>query len=216
MIYYLYKLTNLVNGKIYVGCHATKNFDDSYMGSGTRLAYAKRKYGVENFKKEILSVHETPEEMLAEEARIVDQEFVKRKDTYNITCGGGSWYHQNSSSEVQRRKCLKGIEKQRQLRVSDPEWRAKEIASRSASLKKQFKDGTRKQTWPNWSGRTHTPETKKKIGETNSLRQQGEKNSRFGSCWIYSEELHVSKSIQRSFLQEMIAQGWKLGRKMKW
>src|ERR1035437_5661412 len=96
-VYYLvYKLTNLVNGKIYIGCHMTKDLDDDYMGSGTILKYAKKKYGIENFKKDILSTHETPEQMLIEEARLVNEEFLGREDVYNLTCGGrGGWKFHN-------------------------------------------------------------------------------------------------------------------------
>ena len=105
--YLVYKLTNLVNGKIYIGCHMTKDVNDDYMGSGRRLSYAKKKYGIENFKKEILSAHETPEEMLAEEARLVNEEFLGRDDVYNLTVGGkGSWFHTNQLPKMRKiRQC---------------------------------------------------------------------------------------------------------------
>jgi hypothetical protein len=44
MFYIIYKITNKINGKIYIGKHQTKDVQDSYMGSGKRLRYAIKKY----------------------------------------------------------------------------------------------------------------------------------------------------------------------------
>ena len=48
----IYKTTNLINGKIYIGKDSNNNPD--YYGSGTALKKAISKYGKENFKKETL------------------------------------------------------------------------------------------------------------------------------------------------------------------
>lgn len=52
--YYVYKITNLVNAKIYVGKHSTDKLDDNYMGSGVVLHQAYQKYGLECFSKEVI------------------------------------------------------------------------------------------------------------------------------------------------------------------
>ena len=52
--HYFYKITNLLNNHFYYGVHSTDNLEDGYMGSGKRLHYAYKKYGMENFNKEIL------------------------------------------------------------------------------------------------------------------------------------------------------------------
>lgn len=49
----IYKTTNLVNGKIYIG-QSINDEDDNYIGSGTYIKKAIKKYGKDNFKKEII------------------------------------------------------------------------------------------------------------------------------------------------------------------
>ena len=88
MIYYIYKITNLRNGKVYIGMHRTKSLDDGYMGSGKLLKVAIKKYGKENFQKEILEIFDNEEDMILKEKELVTDEFVLSEDNYNIMPGG--------------------------------------------------------------------------------------------------------------------------------
>jgi hypothetical protein len=88
-LFILYKITNQLNKKIYVGIHKTQNINDGYYGSGKLIQAAIKKYGKENFVKEILYICDSLEEIIALEREIVNEEFVSRKDTYNISLGGG-------------------------------------------------------------------------------------------------------------------------------
>lgn len=216
-VYYLvYKLTNLVNGKIYIGCHMTKNLDDGYMGSGRRLAYAKKKYGVENFKKEILSTHETPEEMLTEEARLVNEEFLGREDVYNLTVGGkGSWFWVN----LKRLNgfCNPELAKQGRIKANRSLAKKQQDEVVDSARRKKISDSQRdryRQEGSHWTGRTHSDDSKRKIGATNALKQSGELNSQFGTCWIFSEVEKRSIKIKEQSLSSFLELGWKRGRKM--
>lgn len=91
MFYTIYKTTNLINNQIYVGKHQTRNLEDGYLGSGSYFRRAVKKYGRENFKKEILFLLSSEEEMNAKEAELVTEDFVKLNTNYNI-CPGGDEY----------------------------------------------------------------------------------------------------------------------------
>lgn len=88
---YIYKTTNLINGKIYIG-KKKGDFNPNYKGSGTALWNAINKYGWDNFKVEFLCPCFSPEE-LNEEERILIAHFdsrVKQGKGYNIS-EGGDW-----------------------------------------------------------------------------------------------------------------------------
>lgn len=87
-IFLVYRTTNIINGKTYVGYHKTYNIDDGYLGSGTLIKKAIEKYGPENFSREILKKFSSSAEAEEYEATIVNKEFVLRDDTYNLSLGG--------------------------------------------------------------------------------------------------------------------------------
>jgi len=65
----IYKTTNLKNGKYYIG--KQKSYTDSYFGSGTALKFAIKKYGKENFKKEILEFFPTKKEAFDDQEKYI-------------------------------------------------------------------------------------------------------------------------------------------------
>lgn len=88
-MYYIYRITNNINGKTYIGQHKYKKLNDSYMGSGKLLKRAFDKYGIENFTKEILyskiQYQETADDM---EKFAIAKERALGKAEYNIADGG--------------------------------------------------------------------------------------------------------------------------------
>lgn len=100
----VYCTTNLINNKIYIGVHETKdpNVFDNYIGNGiyinqpstyqyskTKFQNAVKKYGVSNFRRTTLAVFDNSEDAYDLEALIVNEEFLTRTDVYNMILGGG-------------------------------------------------------------------------------------------------------------------------------
>lgn len=85
----IYKTTNIINGKFYIGKDSRNN--PSYLGSGLALLKALEKYGRENFKKEILEICSTLEELSKAEIYWAEKlDAYNREKSYNIAiCGQG-------------------------------------------------------------------------------------------------------------------------------
>lgn len=159
MFYVVYKTENLINGKFYIGYHATNNLDDDYLGSGKNLIKAIKKYGFENFKRTILYQFDNKEDALNKESEIVNDEFINREDTYNLKLGGeGGWDFINNKL------------------IYDIDHMVKKYDKISMSLKEQYKKGNiigwkfvnNNPDIPNGMlGKKHSIQTKNKISENN-------------------------------------------------
>ena len=107
MFGYIYKTTNLVNGKLYVGQHKATTFDKYYKGSGQLLTRAFKKYGKENFLCEILATAETKDELNALETYWISK--LNTRDTavgYNITEGGEGTVGYKHTDEAKKKMSL--------------------------------------------------------------------------------------------------------------
>lgn len=97
MHYFIYRTTNIVNGKYYYGAHSTSNLNDGYLGSGIALKKAIEKYGKGKFCREIVEFCDTKDEMYLKEEIIVNLHY-KKEECYNMNVGGkGGWNYVNSS-----------------------------------------------------------------------------------------------------------------------
>jgi S-adenosylmethionine/arginine decarboxylase-like enzyme len=84
----VYKTTNTVNNKVYVGVHGDYTGKYDYLGSGKALKAAIKKYGKENFSHSIIKLFDSADKAFEFEKMIVDAEFVNDPNTYNLSCGG--------------------------------------------------------------------------------------------------------------------------------
>lgn len=102
--YYLYRTINIINGKEYIGIHRSNTLNDGYIGNGikseteanrrfnnkqdTVFCKAVVKYGYKNFKREILAFLDNYEDLLELEELIVNLDYIKQTNNYNVSEGG--------------------------------------------------------------------------------------------------------------------------------
>jgi hypothetical protein len=102
-MFYIYRTTNLINGKTYIGQHKKTNRRGKYIGSGLILRKAIKKYGKENFKVEILydniQLKETADSV---EMFAIAKERKIGKAEYNIANGGQGGRVLNDEGEKMR------------------------------------------------------------------------------------------------------------------
>lgn len=106
MKYTIYKTTNTINNKIYIGKHQTEDINDEYLGSGIALEKAIKKYGKQFFKKEILFVFNNENDMNQKEKELVTESFIASNKNYNKGVGGqgGSHFKGKRHSEETKKR----------------------------------------------------------------------------------------------------------------
>ena len=212
--YLIYKITNKLNGKIYIGKHQTDNLDDGYMGSGIAIQRAIKKYGIENFTKEILFDVYGPDLMDFLEEAIVDEAFVAREDTYNIApggCGGALFKGHHHSNETKKKmsKIHRGQLAWNKGKHHTEESKLKMSKSRKGKPKSdEHRRNIAKAKMGELNpfyGKHHSEETKRKISEANKGRPGPNKGKipwNKGKTGIYSEETRRKMSEARKRREE--------------
>jgi hypothetical protein len=213
MYYTIYKITNQIDGKFYIGSHKTKDLDDKYVGSGKYLKKAIEKYGIENFTKEILFVFDTPELMYQKEAEIVNEEFLATENTYNLKIGGfggWDWINTNPEKYLTEKRLNSLISHEDRIKKWKEKYKSDSLFREHIrnNAKKGFEQFKKK--YPNGAfvGKTHSEETKRNMSEKAKKRlSDPTKNSQYGTMWITDGE--KNKKILKT---DPIPEGWRRGR----
>lgn len=86
---YIYKTTNKINGKVYIGQHKHSEYDEKYFGSGTLLKRAIEKYGIENFENVMIDTCISKEDMDVKEIEYINEfDSTDKSKGYNLMTGG--------------------------------------------------------------------------------------------------------------------------------
>lgn len=113
---YIYKTTNLLNGKFYIGKRVYRKKDDNwYLGSGIYLNRAIKKYGRHNFKKEIIEWCKDKEELSKREMY-----WIKTLNSTNLNIGynlslGGDGGNVGKEAYIKIGNRLRGIKKPKEF-----------------------------------------------------------------------------------------------------
>lgn len=164
-MYIVYKHTNKINGKIYIGITSTtlaKRWRSGYYNNPHFLG-AIKKYGDENFLHEILQ-----ENLTKEQAEEIEKEYIKAYNStnpsigYNIELGGNSNGKHSEQTKIKISKAQKGRkmpeEQKAKLRKPKSTKFSEDELRRRAEV---MKGNTRT------LGRKHTTEELKRISASN-------------------------------------------------
>ena len=175
IILIIYKIINLINGKFYIG--KDKNNNPNYLGSGIHLKRAIKKYGKENFKKEILQYCNNNNHMSLMEIYWITK-LNAIKEGYNIAPGGvgggGSlpgeasrMYGKMHSEDTKRKigKANKGRKHSEASKLKIKENHAKLAGKNHPFYGKKHSEKTKSKMRIAAIGRKHSEETKKKMSE---------------------------------------------------
>ena len=180
------------------------------MGSGLYLRNAIKKHGIDNFIKEYLFIFDNKEDMDNKEKEIVNESFILEDTNYNLKLGGtdGGWdyVHMHNLTDVTNARKVwdhkyHNDDNFKELIHSNG---TKALKLGRIALDLKYPNGT-------FYCKSHSEETKLQMSKSNT-HQKGSNNSQYGTIWIHSLELKVSKRINKN---DNIPEGWYKGRKIK-
>lgn len=180
--YIVYETRNIVNQMTYIGCHATDDINDGYLGSGKHLKRAIQKYGKETFERRIIHIFDNPIEMFVLEKSLVTEEYVKNPNTYNLVIGGYGGFKVQNIEEWKLK-----LKESSSKRTNKTPMLGKHHSNESKKKISAANKG--QQAWNKglpgtWIGKTHSEESKEKISQNRKGLTAGENNPMFGKSAV--------------------------------
>lgn len=196
---FIYVTTNLINGKMYVGQRKINNKNGKgwikYLGSGTHLENAIKKYGKENFDRKIIDIAFNKNELNYFEyyyTKIFNS--VNNDNWYNMIyggkCGGGMKGKKFTEDHKQKLSESKKGDKNPNYGKKYTEEELKELSKR-VSGKNNPMYGKCKEESPMY-GKKHSEETKQKMREA----ALGEKNHNYGKSMSKEAKEKYKKHLE--------------------
>lgn len=226
---YIYKTTNILNKKLYIGQHRAEKFDTSYFGSGAIICNAIKKYGKSAFVCEIIETCESDDELNDREAYwIAYYNSTNESIGYNIRYGG----KQQPCPEYVKRKISekaigrysedtyihKGdIEKHISKKLLDSFIKDGWVIGRSEKTKSNLSAGYNYSS-KGMLGKPQSDYQKMRASAANKYKRSEEvcdnmRKAHAGKVLVYKED--ISFYINKDELDKYIADGYKRGRNPK-
>lgn len=196
---FIYITTNNINGKQYIGQRKIQNRseDKTYLGSGIAFYNAIKKYGRENFTREIIEYAYSKDELDdLEEYHIQTNNATKSDRFYNVHGGGcgGSKFEGWSEERLNRFKMEKSMatsgannpnygkqhSKETRQRISEARLNSDSTTFQSQEFLDKMSEVTSGEN-NGMFGKKHTEESKRKMSENSKGTNLGSKNGNFGN-----------------------------------
>ena len=182
-MHFIYRTTCLANGKTYIGQKLQCKGCNKYLGNGKALKAAVKKYGKENFKREIICYASTQLLTNFLERYYIKLERQKGKAEYNISdggCGNNGVRHFSEEHKAKISNAMKNIRHSK-------EWNANAAKARvgihfkrgkfSEEHLEHLKEARKRRALPSNETKEKTRETcKKRMSEVSRAFREDNKN----------------------------------------
>lgn len=210
MLGYVYITTNLVNGRRYVGKRTSSTLEDDYLGSGTLLKRAIRKHGKQNFRRDIVYIAETSEELNTAEIKLIKQfNAVLDDNYYNLAeggAGGNTWAHLTREERSAKMHLIPSSLIETQIRQKREKLRRSNKGPKSEDTKQKIsitKTGVKR----NWSEETKKSYSSKRKEEVAAGINVPPKGNAGNKDFRHTEETklrqsEIHKELRRKAIEE--------------
>lgn len=177
---FIYITTNMVNGKKYLGQKKFARGWKTYLGSGTKFREEIKRFGKENFSRNIVHICYSPEELNAAEYEIsVYLDVVENDDWYNLCYGGGTISGFHHSDETRQ--------KMSEAQTGEKHW----------AFGTQHTDEWKQHMKQILSGKPRPDDVREKISNGLKGKYTGDKNPRYGKPRTDEERQKISNGHKK-------------------